>query len=30
VPRLNEPPVRIARFIGTTDFEQLPYDRQRL
>jgi hypothetical protein len=30
VPRLNEPPVRIARFIGTTDFDQLPYDRQRL
>ena len=29
-PRLNEPPVKIARFIGTNDFEQLPYDRQRL
>lgn len=29
-PRLNEPPVRIARFIGTGEFDQLPYDRQRL
>jgi hypothetical protein len=29
-PRLNEPPVRIARFMGTTGFDQLPYDRQRL
>src|SRR5690242_15767501 len=29
-PRLNEPPVRIARFMGTGDFDQLPYDRQRL
>jgi hypothetical protein len=29
-PRLNEPPVTIARFIGTTAFDQLPYDRQRV
>ena len=29
-PRLNEPPVKIAKFIGTADFELLPYDRQRL
>lgn len=29
-PRLNEPPTTIARFIGTKQFDQLPYDRQRL
>jgi hypothetical protein len=29
-PRLNEPPTKIARFIGTTGFDHLPYDRQRL
>ena len=29
-PRLNEPPVTIARFIGTAAFDGLPYDRQRV
>jgi hypothetical protein len=29
-PRLNAPPVAIAKFIGTPEFDQLPFDRQRL
>jgi hypothetical protein len=29
-PRLNQPPATIARFVGTSNFDQLPYDRQRL
>jgi hypothetical protein len=29
-PRLNAPPTAIARFVGTPNFDQLPYDRQRL
>jgi hypothetical protein len=29
-PRLNAPPGTIARFVGTANFDQLPYDRQRL
>jgi hypothetical protein len=29
-PRLNAPPAAIARFVGTPNFDQLPYDRQRL
>src|SRR5260221_9678703 len=29
-PRLDAEPVRIARFIATSDFDHLPFDRQRL